>query len=89
MVMNFMLLIGQLVDLSVPLLTEEARELVELYYSEDIDPEGRGYQNLMRMMMDDGIFKYLPKTDNAWVYFLTPFMKLTRKEKRRFKKTKN
>jgi 5'-3' exonuclease len=85
---EFYVINKQLVDLSQPLLTEEARELVQLYYEEDIDPEGRGYQNLMRMMMDDGLFKYLPKTDNAWVYFLTPFMKLTRKEKRRFKKTK-
>jgi len=42
----------------------------------------------MRMMMKDGIFKYLPKHDNAWVEFLTPFMKLTRKEKRRFKTKK-
>jgi hypothetical protein len=86
---EFYVINKQLVDLSQPLLTEEARELVQLYYEEDIDPEGRGYQNLMRMMMNDGLFKYLPKTDNAWVYFLTPFMKLTRKEKRRFKKTKN
>jgi 5'-3' exonuclease len=86
---EFYVINKQLVDLSQPLLTEEARELVQLYYKEDIDPEGRGYQNLMRMMMNDGLFKYLPKTDNAWVYFLTPFMKLTRKEKRRFKKTKN
>jgi hypothetical protein len=86
---EFYVINKQLVDLSEPLLTEEAKELVQLYYEEDIDPEGRGYQNLMRMMMNDGIFKYLPKTDNAWVYFLTPFMKLTRKEKRRFKKTKN
>ncbi len=84
---EFYVINKSLVDLSLPLLTDEARELVELYYKEDIDPEGRGYQNLMRMMMNDGIFKYLPKTDNAWVYFLTPFMKLTRKEKRRFRKT--
>jgi len=85
---EFYVINKQLVDLSNPLLTEEAKELVQLYYEEDIDPEGRGYQNLMRMMMDDGLFKYLPKYDNAWVNFLTPFMKLTRKEKRRFKKPK-
>ena len=40
------------------------------------------------MMMDDGIFKYLPKGDDNWVYFLTPFLKLTRKEKRNFKQNK-
>ena len=38
--------------------------------------------------MDDGIFKYLPKGDDNWVYFLTPFLKLTRKEKRNFKQNK-
>jgi hypothetical protein len=41
------------------------------------------------MMMEDGFFKYLPKHDNAWVEFLTPFMKLTRKEKRIYKQQKN
>lgn len=86
---EFYVINKQLVDLSNPLLTEEAKELVQLYYKEDIDPEGRGYKNLMRYMMDDGLFKYLPKHDNAWVNFLTPFMKLTRKEKRNFNKQKN
>jgi len=53
-----------------------------------LDPEGRGYKNLIKYMMEDGLFKYLPKKDNAWVEFLQPFMKLTRKEKRRFKNKK-
>lgn len=75
----------KVVDLSNPMISDEGKEEVGLYYSEELDPEGRGYQNLMRMMMSDGIFKYLPKQDDAWVEFLTPFMKLTRKEKKRFK----
>jgi len=77
-----------LVDLNNPLLDENSKSIINEYYQEDIDPEGRGYQNLMRYMMTDGIFKYLPKHDNAWVEFLTPFMKLTRKEKRRFNTNK-
>ena len=75
----------KLVDLSEPLMSDESKETIKEYYTENLDPDGRGYKNLMRMMMSDGIFKYLPKHDNAWVEFLTPFMKLTRKEKRRFK----
>lgn len=75
----------KVVDLSDPMISDEGKEEVELYYSEELDPEGRGYQNLMRMMMKDGIFKYLPKQDDGWVDFLTPFMKLTRKEKKRYK----
>jgi 5'-3' exonuclease len=73
----------KIVDLGNPLITDEAKELVEQVYKEKIDPTDRGYKNLMRMMMDDGLFKYLPKDDNAWVEFLKPFLKLTRKEKRK------
>lgn len=78
----------KIVDLSNPLITDEAKELVELYYRETLDPDGRGYKNLIKMMMEDGFFKFLPKGDDNWVYFLTPFLKLTRKEKRKFKQTK-
>ena len=70
------------------MITDEAKELVELYYRESLDPDGRGYKNLMKMMMEDGLFRYLPNTDDAWINFLKPFMKLTRKEKRNFNTNK-
>jgi len=72
----------KIVDLHNPLITDDGKELVEQIYTDTIDPTDRGYKNLMRMMMEDGLFKYLPKNDEAWVNFLRPFMKLTRKEKR-------
>jgi 5'-3' exonuclease len=72
----------QIIDLSSPLITENGKLLVEQILTDTIDPTDRGYKNLMRMMMEDGLFKYLPKDDEAWVNFLKPFMKLTRKEKR-------
>jgi 5'-3' exonuclease len=80
----------KLVDLANPLISVEGKELVRLYYSESLDPDGRGHRNLIRMMMDDGFFKFLPKGDDAWVNFLKPFLKLSRKEKTNFRnKTKN
>ena len=78
----------KIVDLSEPMITDEAKELVELYYRESLDPDGRGYKNLMKMMMENGLFRYLPNTDDAWINFLKPFMKLTRKEKRNFNTNK-
>jgi 5'-3' exonuclease len=72
----------KIVDLENPLITDEGKELVQQIYTDTIDPTDRGYKNLMRLMMEDGLFKYLPKNDEAWVNFLRPFMKLTRKEKR-------
>ena len=72
----------KIVDLSNPLITDDGKTLVEQIYTDTIDPTDRGYKNLMRMMMEDGLFKYLPKDDEDWVNFLTPFTKLIRKEKR-------
>jgi 5'-3' exonuclease len=85
---EFFIINKKIVDLSEPLISEEGKELVESYYSESLDPDGRGYKNLIRMMMSDGLFKYLPKGDEQWVYFLKPFLKLTRKEKTKFKTKK-
>ena len=78
----------KLIDLSNPLINQEGKEMVDSYYSESLDPDGRGYKNLLKMMMQDGFFKFLPKGDNAWVNFVRPFMKLTRKEKRNYKQIK-
>jgi 5'-3' exonuclease len=75
----------KIVDLSNPLITDEGKQLVELYYTESLDPDGRGHRNIIKMMMEDGFFKFLPKGDDNWVKFLTPFLKLTRKEKKKFK----
>jgi len=74
-----------IVDLKNPLITDEGKQLVESIHTEELDPTDRGYKNLMKYMMEDGLFKYLPKNDEAWVNFLKPFMKLIRKEKRKIK----
>jgi 5'-3' exonuclease len=71
----------KIVNLSNPILTDEAKENIELLISDEMDPEGRSYKNTMKMMMEDGLFHLLPKSDDAWVKFLNPFLRLTRKEK--------
>ena len=83
---EFFVVNEKIVDLSNPLITEDGKNVVNEYYSETLDPDGRGHRNVIRMMMEDGFFKFLPKGDNNWVNFLTPFLKLTRKEKRKYKK---
>lgn len=83
---EFFVINQKLVDLDNPLLNDEEKKLVQQYYSESMDPDGRGHRNLIRMMMEDGFFKYLPKGDDAWVNFLKPFLKLSRKEKTNFRK---
>jgi len=72
---------NQIVNLEKPFLTDEAKENISLLVNEPLDPEGRSYKNTMKMMMEDGLFSVLPKSDDAWINFLNPFLRLTRKEK--------
>ncbi len=79
-----------IVSLDVPFLTEEAKDTILSLINDNLDPEGRSYKNTMKMMMEDGLFNVLPKSDDAWIKFLNPFLRLTRKEKnKRIIKIKN
>jgi hypothetical protein len=71
----------KVVDLTEPILTDLAKEQINLLINETLDPEGRSYKNTMKMMMEDGMFTALPKQEDAWINFLNPFLRLTRKEK--------
>lgn len=73
---------GKIIDLRNPLITDEGKRMVFEIYNERLDPTDRGYKNLLKLMRDDGFFKFLPKRDDAWVDFVKPFMKLSRKEKK-------
>jgi DNA polymerase-1 len=72
---------NRIVSLDSPFLTEEAKENIFSLINENLDPEGRSYKNTMKMMMEDGLFNVLPKSDDSWIKFLNPFLRLTRKEK--------
>ena len=71
----------RIVSLDEPLLTDEAKETIDLLISEPLDQEGRSYKNAMKMMQEDGLFNVLPKSEDAWINFINPFLRLTRKEK--------
>ena len=71
----------RIVSLDEPFLTEESITSIKSLMNDIMDPEGRSYKNTMKMMMEDGIFLLLPKSDDAWINFLNPFLRLTRKEK--------
>jgi 5'-3' exonuclease len=79
---------NRIVSLDTPFLTDEAMENINQLINENLDPEGRSYKNTMKMMMEDGIFNVLPKSDDAWISFLNPFLRLTRKEKNNNNKSK-
>ena len=75
-----------LVDLSQTLLPKAAQKEIKELISENMDPEGRSYKNLLRMMMEDGLFNFIGNSDKSFLNFTEPFLTLTRIEKNKFKK---
>jgi len=70
----------KLVDLTEVFLNKEAKEDILSLIDENLDPEGRNYENIVTMMSEDGIFNVLPKKDDGWTEFYKPFIRLTKKE---------
>lgn len=81
-------IVKKIVDLKEPMITNEGKELTELYFSESLDPEGRDYKNMIKLLSEDDLFRFLPKKDDGWVEFIRPFLKLSRKEKNYYKTKK-
>lgn len=84
---NFFYINEKIVSLDEPFLTDEAKETIIQLIRENLDPEGRSYKNTLKFMMEDGLFQVLPKTDDRWIQFLEPFLKLSRKEKNKVYQT--
>jgi 5'-3' exonuclease len=76
---------NRMVCLDEPILTDEAKEGVLSLINDSLDSDGRSYKNTMKMMMEDGLFNLLPKSEDAWINFLNPFLRLTRLEKNKKK----
>ena len=69
-------------------LTKEAIKGIKELSVEAIDPKGRDWKNALNLMMSDGLLNILPQTNDAWVDFVRPFLRLTRIEKDFYKNKK-
>ena len=78
----------KIIDLNEPLLTEEATESVKSLIKLPLDPSGRDYKNVLKMMIEDGVIYALPGGENGYINFMEPFLKLIKKEKLNFKNRK-
>ena len=63
--------------------SEIETEIYELI-NETLDPTGRSYK-LLKMMMEDGLFDFIGKSDESFLNFTRPFLLLSRVEKNKFK----
>ena len=78
----------QIIETGKKFLTTEAMEGIRSLLKESLDPEGRHWKNALDLMMSDGILNILPKTNDGWVDFVRPYLRLSRIEKDFYKKNK-
>lgn len=74
-----------IIDLHQPLLTDEAKDEVINLINLPLNPEGRDYKNVLKMMLEDGVMYAIPGGENGYIAFLEPFIKLSKKEKTNYK----
>jgi len=78
----------KIINLQNPLLPDEAKEEIELIVELPMDPEGRDYKNVLKMMFEDGVMYSIPGGYDGYVAWMEPFIRLIKKEKLKFKKQK-
>ena len=74
----------KIIDLNNPLLPEEARESIKSLVDLPLDPEGREYKNVLKMMIEDGVIYAIPGGENGYINFMEPFIKLIKNRKKQF-----
>jgi|688.fasta_scaffold25664_4 5'-3' exonuclease len=77
----------KIIDLSQPLVTDKVKERInDELINGVLNPEGRDYKVLMKQMINDGIYSYMPKSDSGFIDFFRPFYIIMEKEKKLYKK---
>ena len=71
----------RLMDLSVPMLTKEAVDTMESFMYAPLDPEGRSYENLYRIIVENNVEDL--KNEDNFSRFFSDFAQIIDKEKKR------
>lgn len=75
----------KIINLKKPLLTETSKTELDNLFDTPIDPEDRTTKNVIKMMIDDGLTMALPGGRDGYINFLTPFLRIIKKEKNYYK----
>mgnify|MGYP003624377481 FL=1 len=78
----------KIINLKKPLLTESSKEELDYLFGTTIDPEDRETKNVINMMIEDGVMMALPGGRDGYINFLQPFLRIIKKEKNYYLKTK-
>ena len=75
----------KIINLKKPLLTESSKTELDDLFETPIDPEDRTTKNVIKMMLEDGLTMAIPGGRDGYINFLTPFLRIIKKEKNYYK----
>ena len=75
----------KIIDLSSPLLTDEAISELDYIMESPIDPSGRSFENIYKIIVENGISDLI--NDTHFSSFFSPFNSIVDEEKKFFKKS--
>lgn len=79
-------IMNKIINLNEPIVSEEAKEIVNQYIFYAIDPGNRGgVQAVNKLLVEDGIERLLPSNDDGYYGFWAAFITIINKEIRLFK----
>jgi DNA polymerase-1 len=86
---DYFSVMGKVISLETPNVTDELREAIAEMVTEPLSPEGRGGINIiMEMMKEDQLLNFLPKYDDGFFVFWSTFITIINKEKKLYEQTK-
>jgi len=86
---EFFTISEKLINLNNVFLTTSIKDDIISLINDSLDPEDRENENILKMMMEDGMFKVLPKKEDGWTHFFKPLIKLKKKEINFYKNKKH
>lgn len=71
----------EIIGLTKLFINDDVKNEIDELINFNLDSENRSYKNIIKLMIEDGISTLLPKNEDAWVNFFSPYLNLIRKEK--------
>lgn len=78
----------KIINLEKPFINEDARKNVKDLVNLKLDPSGRDYKNVIKMMIEDGVVNIIPASYEDQSEFLIPFITLKNNETKNGKSKK-
>lgn len=87
---QYFTIMDKIINLNTPNITEELYDDIISNINDTLNPDGRGeIKTILKLMREDELLTYLPRGDDSFFDFWSPFIAIINKEKNNYENYKN